>query len=294
MQMKNVGVRFVFAAALVIGLVITTFGVNDWSISDGVVYRQIADQIHAGRGISNPDVDWGFLGKPGAPLTVWAPLHPVILAAFLTVEPAYPFLLRLHNVLCYAGAVTLTWIILSRITARRELIVVGTVCAAFNPALLEITPFAIPEPLFVVMVLLALVWLDDTVKAFSWKRLLLLAALCGAAVMQRYPGITLVVSVGICLAFALKLQWRARLKVLLVYGVVSLLPLALWMVRNTALTGEPLGPRFPPVRPYVIAHIYDATLTIASWGAVVVIICAGSLLGAVLWRVMSSSSRSSS
>lgn len=231
-----VAIRPILAAlsglAVILVLVCTSrYGVG--LSQDSANYLSAARSLLAGEGYRYCD---------GGVYTHWPPLFPTLLAALglAGVEPQTGA--RFINALAFGATVLVSGRLFLTCTRSKAFAVLGTVSILLSVPLLMLSTMAMSEPVFI---LLSVLFVRCLAGFLSTKRRSLLVAasvLAALAGLQRYAGVTLILTGGVLVAlypFGATLWARARYTA--VFGVIACSPLAAWIVRNRVVTGETAG-----------------------------------------------------
>jgi len=204
---------------------------------DSAGYLSAAKSLLAGRGYRYPD---------GGPCVQWPPLYPTLLAAtgLAGLDPLLGA--RLLNSLAFGGLVFFSGILFVRCTAFKGLAVAGTLAVLSSAPLLACYIMAWSEPVFILLAVLFVLCVPRFLRSESLPALVLIAVLAGLACLQRYAGAALVLTGGALIALSpyRATLWR-RLKYLVIFGAISVTPVALWCLRNTLVAGQSVGGHHP-------------------------------------------------
>jgi hypothetical protein len=184
----------------------------------------------------------GYRCHYGGPYTGWPPLFPTLLAAagLAGVEPLLGA--RLLNSLAFGLIIFLSGQLLLRCTTSRLLVLAGTLSVLASRPLLGCCIMAWSEPVFIALTLLLLLCLPGFLRHQRLPALVLVAVLAGLACLERYIGVTLILAGTLLMALNTSGATRfRRLKYVVLFGVISATPLAVWCLRNRVLTGETVG-----------------------------------------------------
>ena len=204
--------------------------------NDSFTYLGAADELAHGNGWTYP------FGDVGAPVTLFPPLYPLLLAApaALGIDP-FEWVLWQNAAFLALLAGSVGWIV-HRETGGR---VIGAIIASLLVQLGLPTVHAYAriwsETLFFPLVVLTLASLTRHLVTRRLAPLVLAAALGGAAMLTRYAGIALFVT-----ACALLVAWPgrsvwARGRAVGLYVLVASVPSALWVLRNSLASGTLTG-----------------------------------------------------
>ena len=112
---------------------------------------------------------------------------------------------------------------------------------AVAPPLIHVTPWAISEPLFILLTLSALLTLDAFLESRRRSHLLLAAIFAALAFLTRYPGVAMVGAGVFFLSIQRNVGFSQRIKEAAVYATIALTPVCAWLLRNYLETGRFTG-----------------------------------------------------
>jgi hypothetical protein len=200
--------------------------------TDSVAYLWSADNLIRGYGIGRLDGGGNFV-----PYIHWPPLYPIALAGislmgFTGLEAA-----RWLAAVCIVLSTILIGLIAGRVTRNSAWYALGVLLILSNSAyFFETNYYAMSEPLYIVMGLSALFLLDCYFTKTKKIYLLLSSLFIGLTLITRYVGVSLLVA---CILFLIMQSraWRQKIVDIALMGIIALLPLGIWLVRNFRLTG---------------------------------------------------------
>jgi hypothetical protein len=215
-------------------LATTDLGVH--ASNDSLTYLGAADRLVHGDGWTYP------FGDVGAPVTLFPPLYPLLLAvpAALDVDPFV--WVRWQNTLLLAVlAGSVGWVVFRETRAHVLAAVLASLLVQLGVP--TIHPYARiwSETLFFPLVVVALAATARHVGGGRTVALILGAAATGTAMVTRYAGLALFVT-----CCALLVVWpgrpiRARVRSAAIFGLVAAIPSALWVLRNSFTSGTLTG-----------------------------------------------------
>ncbi|GAB4352521.1 MAG: hypothetical protein Kow0099_36750 [Candidatus Abyssubacteria bacterium] len=291
MLKKTKQLRFYLLAPSAIGilalLLITRWGIG--SVSDSAIYIGAARNLLAGRGLTVP-----FGAIINTPMTHYPPLFPALLAAtgLVGVDPIHGA--RWLQAFLLGANIFLVGLIVARYTHNSFW---APTIAAFltlsSSVVLMIHAWAISEPLFIFFGVLGFVLLSDYLEHKKPALLVGSAAATALAFLSRYTGAALVATGLAALILFPKRPRHEKLRDCVVFAGISVIPIALWAVRNLQVAGSAAN-RQVFVHPISSVHFQQALVTIATWATpprvpasiAAVILCAGVGCLAVLHFVM--------
>jgi hypothetical protein len=240
---------FVGLCGIVVVLLSTSrYGVG--TLADSAHYIATARSLLAGTGYrsyaSSVQEERGYRSDMSAPYTQWPPLFPTLLAAIglAGVDPQVGA--RWLNAIAFGLIVFLSGELFARYTTSKVLVVTGAVAVLTSSPLVDFAVMALSEPVFIVLVLLVGLSLPGFLRDRRRSGLVLVSVLVGLACLQRYAGVCLIPAVGILIGIsALRYRPLQGLIYLLIFGVLSTAPTALWCLRNHAVAWAPVGGHQP-------------------------------------------------
>jgi len=234
-----VNYKLLLAILGMIGIGIILLATNRYGAGlspDSVGYVTTARNIANGAGIVTYD---------GSPLVVQPPLYPAILAIIdyvLRVDPLSSTNIVnaiLFGLIVYLGGM-LTRKYLSSFPAFA---LVGTLAIVFSIPLFNVSVMAWSEPLFICFVLLSLIFAHSYLEKKDITSLMFFSSSVALSSLTRYIGVTLIF-LGVLIIFVFHRDiLKNRIAHLLLFALISALPLGLWLIRNYAVSSTFFGPR---------------------------------------------------
>lgn len=221
----------------------------------------------------------GFTTRTGEPFVVQPPLFPLSLALMKVlfgidpVDGARWFNALLAGLTAGLG----TWILARCL--QPVLATAGVLALLFSQPQFEVSTYAWSEPLFNLLVLLFLATVIMR-SNLGRKEAALLGIVTALACLTRYIGYSLVVT-GVIVILAQRQKLKDRLLNSLIFGVIAVLPLTIWIVRNWAVSDTLFGPRVPS-RYSLFDNLYYMFRTIFGWFAPVMLV----LPRMVIWSIV--------
>lgn len=219
------------ASATLVSLVALRHGLA--TSTDSAAYYAASRSLAAGHGLRMPT---------GELFHAWPPFVPGLCALFqlcgLTATHAF--------VLCNALAAALTAglgvSLLDRTSSDPWVRRGGTLALVAGFPLLHIYAYAWSEAWFVAWTTAAMVALQRYVERLRTADLLICAVAIALACLTRYVGVALIASAMLTIVMRNRGPSHAMLA-LTSFGLITALPLAVWLARNRALTGTLAGAR---------------------------------------------------
>lgn len=227
---------------------------------DSVAYIDGARRLARGDGFTS-----GFTGHID-PITHWPPLYPTVLAgiALLGIDPLAGARV-LAPLLFGANVFVAGWLVRRHGSGEILPAAASSLLVLAAAGLLQVHAWAWSEPLFLLLGTLGLHHLAVYLAhPHAHRRLIAAAALIGFATLTRYLGIALIIAGGVAIVWLASGRWFRRGGDALLFVVVSMAPLAFWVLRNVLLTGS-ASSRELVVNPIGLSHLTRAGRTVATW-----------------------------
>ncbi len=226
-----------------------------------------ADYLSAARSLP---AGQGYRCHYGGLYTGWPPLFPTLLAAggLTGIEPLLGA--RLLNSLALGLIIFLSGQLFLRCTTSRLLVLAGTLSVLASSSVLGCCIMAWSEPVFIVLTILFLLCFPGFLRRRRLPTLVLVSLLAGLACLERYIGVTLILAGGVLIVLnASRASPVQRFKYLVIFGVISASPLAVWCLRNRMLAGETVGMHrlHPASGPEFVRAFQLTAQMVASWFA---------------------------
>ena len=204
---------------------------------DSIHYISVARHLLAGEGFVE------FTNKE--PYVALPPLYPVLLAivslfVFDPLDVAGPLQAAIFGLTIAVAGHYLRQRIHSRF-----LILWTCLAILLSIPLTSIAYTAMSEPPFILFVTLSLLHTDYFLHQGKRSSLLWAAMFASLACLTRYIGPALIFTVLPLLLFQRNTGAMTKIKHIAAYILISVFPLALWILRNSLLSGMPTGPRPP-------------------------------------------------
>ncbi len=202
------------------------------------------------------------------PLTGYPPLYPLGLAGLEWAGLSAARAARGISALSYAATVLLAGILVRRLTRSNAAALLASLIVLSSSTILAVYSWAWTEPAFVVLCLACLLLLAEHLQSESvWA--LLTSALClSLAMMLRYAGLALFGATVVVMAIH---HWLARTRglrprwsAMAGYSILAAGPLAVWLIRNLMLRGNPVN-RHLEWHPLGPENLGQLARTVAAW-----------------------------
>lgn len=188
----------------------------------------------------------GYTLINGNPMVVWPPLFSTLLAGFgfLGVEPLDAA--RLLNAFVFGLIIYTSGQFFLRNIESRMLSLLATLAVILSIPLFTVSIMAWTEPLFILLVLLFVIYLAKFLNEQRLYQLLLISAIASLSCLQRYIGVTLILTGFGLIIFCLRhRKFSERVKNAVVFSTLSAILPAAWILRNYLLTSTLTGGRYP-------------------------------------------------
>lgn len=199
--------------------------------SDSVAYLWSSENLVKGIGL-------GRLNGLGEfrPMTHWPPLYPFLLALPQWFGLKSLSAARLLGAVSIGLMVLLFGVSISRLTRGSPWYTgLGTLVLVTSYAMWDTSLYAMTEPLYMILGLLAFFFLDNYLNSNKRAWLYASSAILGLSLLTRYAGGALILAALLALLIQPGLPYRQKIKDSLILLLISVLPLALWTVRNLLL-----------------------------------------------------------
>jgi len=259
MSRNEIGVIVTLSASLVLySIFFTLFFATPFGslISTDSVYY-----LSAGKSFA---VGNGFTAFNNEPITLWPPLFPFLIGtiAFIGLDPVAVIPTIQGFTL---GATAALGFFASYVFSRSWILssLCGLLIVTAMPLIVLANRF-LAEPIYIFLVSAVVIITISYLKRPDYKILLLLGGTCALAALQRYAGFSLIVAVCLCLLLYDHRPFIEKTKRMIVFGLVSCTPLAIWIIRNMIITGSLSGSRSFSIDLFVPA-LSSATQTFGGW-----------------------------
>ena len=229
-------------ALAVLGLVLVAFGARAWFAvaaapdlpmpGDATIYRELADNLAGGRGLSLPGIDSPEL----QPSAEHPPVFPALLAGLdaVGVDGVGPQRLVLAGL--SGGGVALVAILGRRLGGLAAGLAAGAI-AALHPMWVQHAGLLMSEAIYLILVPAVLLAALAVLERPSWRTAAVLGALTGVAGLVRSEALALAVLVGVPAVTLAAQGWRARVRWAAVVALGAVLVVTPWLVRNQQSVG---------------------------------------------------------
>lgn len=276
-----------------VGLILYNTRSGPGLTSDSVIYLQGAQNLQRGRGFSRTAGDGS-----AAPIADFPPVFSAVLALLSFGNTDLDHLIQVGrwlNALLFGGNIFLASWLVRRYTGSGGVALLTSVLLVTFYRFIRIHSWLMTEGLFIFLLLLAILFLYRFFTEHRVRDILVASILMGFLVLSRYAGLAFwfsaIVSLWLFQGGDRKRRWLA----MAIMVLVGLIPIGLWSIRNTYLTGEAVASRqvgWYPLKPEVIrtylregtAWIVPVRYTLPSWGwGMIAVVVVALLLIPYLW-----------
>jgi len=219
------------AAGLIMLLAISSsFGMG--VSPDSTVYLNAADNLLAGKGLT-------VSLQESAPLTHYPPLYPLLLSALSVFGLSPLAAARILHSLVFGLNILCCGIIgyhANDQAFRPTFILIGLII--FSEIMLCIHTMVWTDALFICLTLGTFILLARFIEKQQMLFLVLSALLAAGAFLTRYPGITVIATAILVLLSLDKTSLKKKIINCLILGLISGLPVGIWLLRNLFLAGS--------------------------------------------------------
>ncbi len=225
--------------------------------ADTVAYLNAADSLANGEGLQ-------YFAYT-SPFIQWPPLYPAILAIPSLLGISVLAFSRFLNALFFALTIFVSVRMLRKLLSSWIVpFIFSGMCVIAFP-LLKMSLYAWSEPMYLFFCA-TVFYILFTTKDFnaSWLRpIFAMGILSAFACLTRYVGVTLVAIVCVYLLFRIK-GWGNKLKIVFVYGSISVIPTLIFIIRNYILSETLVGMR-PAAEVTLTTNIIRTFKTVINW-----------------------------
>lgn len=243
------GLILVIAGAIGLFLFATPWGIGTSPDSAGYILQ--ARALHDGEALAGVG-------------TQWPPVYTVVLAGTALVAGDPLIGARALNMLLFAANAVLMGIFVARVTGYRWLAFASGLLVLTATPVLLVHAYAWSEALFLCLGFPGLLVLAQYIRSDKWQFLLLAAVLLALAALTRYAGIPFILTGMLGVAATSRNALWTRVRIAVLFGLVSALPLLLWLGWSFLQSGT-AGNRELAFHPISRTQIWQAVFTMTGW-----------------------------
>lgn len=258
--MKNIKYWYLLLIISMIGIVVLAINIR---LGIGIEADSIS-YILAARNLLNGDGLKDLHSGAMTPMTHFPPLYSTILAiiGIVGIDPLAGS--ELLALITFGINIFLVGFIVYHYTKSRWLSILASLFMLSSINMLVIHSFAWTEPLFIMFTLLTIFFWANYLETNLKKFLYLSATMTALAWLDRYVGITLIITSIITLLILSKTNLKAKIKNSVYFLVISCLPMSLWLLRNILVANSATNRSFF-FHPISIIQIKKGFYTISHW-----------------------------
>jgi len=184
----------------------------------------------------------GYRYFDGGIYTQWPPLFPTLLAVLHVVglEPVTGA--RFLNAFAFGLLVYVSGRLFMRCTSSVAFALLGALSIVLSGPLVGVSIMVWSEPVFIALAALFVLAMPGFLRTQSRRSLVSISLLAALACLQRYAGVTLILTGCILIVLgAAGASVGRRIKYAAAFSLLSGLPLAAWCLRNRLLAGQTAG-----------------------------------------------------
>ncbi len=240
--LRRHGIQLVLAVFGIVGTLLTVFATSRYGAgmsADAIAYVSCAKNLAAGVGYR-----CHYNGQDNVIYVLWPPLFPTLLAGLIKVglEPLQGA--RLLNAFAFGLIIFTSGQLFRMFIKSNTLVILATLLILFSVPIFAYSTMALSEPLFALWGMLFAICLLKFLKERRLRFLLLTGLFAALSFLQRYMGVAFILTGGIVmLSPLLKSPLVQRLKYTALFGLVAVMPGAVWVARNLILTSTVTGER---------------------------------------------------
>lgn len=214
-------------------------------------YIASAQSLADGKGLGWPTPQGDIV-----PLTGYPPLVSWVLVPFLFVDIDALTAMRFLHASLFAVFIVLSGLLVTRTTRMAGFGLGVALLILVSDVFLEVFSAAMSEALYLTLSAAGMYFLVSYTQESKQLRLIAAACATGLAFLTRYVGLALVLALVIGLLLHSQRNLRRKLRDATLFLAITTIPMAAWIVRNTAMAGVPAGRELSwyGVRPSVFAQ----------------------------------------
>jgi hypothetical protein len=209
--------------------------------TDGARYLSTAQNVVEGR---------GFYDYLNIPLTQFPPLYSILIAVISRITGLDVFIAAQYlNILTFGLVIWLAGYFFYRIFPNESLFAyIGSAVFATSLSLLIMASNILSDLLFLAFTLVFLIVATEVLESGTRKSIFLMGLVAAISPLQRYAGLTLVITGAILLLFLYRKNLAQSILFAGIFGALTALPILLWVYfHNYLRTGILFGLRLPAV-----------------------------------------------
>lgn len=203
---------------------------------DSISYLSVAQHLAHGRGVQVFMRNYSDVSEPVA---AWPPGLPLLLVPFILLKTTFRDSTWWVNVSLYGLNILVLSAFVWKHSRNYLLAFITALALSVEQSWLLYHAYILAEPLNLLLINLSLFFLWIAVENRQNKYIFLSILFVGMATLTRYVSIAHCVSGGLTLLLLWPENKWEKIKKMVLYGILSFLPFALWTVRNVFITRKP-------------------------------------------------------
>jgi 4-amino-4-deoxy-L-arabinose transferase-like glycosyltransferase len=237
---------------------LTPFGVGIYV--DSLYYISSARNLIAGIGMGRVTGLGDF-----KPMTHYPPFYSIVSAFFHMLGLPELTTARWISILSFGLSIVLVGLIIYQRSHSKFFSVFSAILILLSNPILRNFSWAMTEPLYIVLMLFSLLFFGLYLGNSLRHWLILAAIFTSLALFTRYVGFALVGALCIVLILNRQQTWHSRIRDLIIFLAITLLPTLAWLLRNW-LVSETLTNRALNWHPISSENIAFLIKAVNSWG----------------------------
>ena len=218
------------------GLVVLTtsnYSIGLWP--DSVGYIATAGNLLDGK---------GFISFDDKPVIYWPPLYPLLLS-LISYITGLDLLVSaiLLNALLFGLIIYKLGMLLTKYIDSVFIIIIGVISILISKPIFALTLWAASEILFIFLITWYFHFLISYFEKGNILSFIMLVIVTALAILTRYIGITLILTSAITILIYSQELMKKRIRLILFYSILSLIPISLWLIRNYLISETLFGVR---------------------------------------------------
>jgi hypothetical protein len=237
-------------------VIISTWNYGIGLSPDSVSYIATANNLLLGNGLLSFDAQ---------PIIDWPPLYPVLL--FLS---SYSFGIGtaqsaiLVNALLFGLIIYKSGMILTKYFISNSIIIIGLLAILFSIPIFSMTLWAWSELLFIFFSIWYINFLVSYIEKKNLISFIMIVVITALAILTRYIGIFLILTTIISIILYSNESTKKKIISIIVYQVLSVIPISIWLIRNYVISGTLFGKR-GSTRNSFLSNIYLTIEKVLGW-----------------------------
>jgi len=161
---------------------------------------------------------------------------------------------RILNAIFFGGTIFLTSLLIFRFTKSLGAAIIGSALILTSLSLVDIYSMVMTEPLFIFLMLLAILTLVRYLDTQKFYLLLISGSMVSLLIMTRYVGLSLLGAGGLSILLLSRTHWKRRLLDCVVFAGLTIAPLYVWLSRNASVDGSAVNREliYHPMQPTLL------------------------------------------